>query len=63
MTEETGFTYLVVRKGAYPPQKYKIIEKEGTIGIKNNGGSITYFKNSKRFCYEKVPMEEVKFMD
>ena len=63
MTEETGFTYLVIREGAYPPRQYHIIEKEGTIGIKNNGNTITYFKNSQRRCWEKVPMNEVKFMD
>ena len=63
MEIKTGFDYLVAREGAYPPQQYKIIAKEDTIGIKNNGNGITYFKNSQRHCYEKVPMNEVKFMD
>jgi len=63
LQEELGYKYLIQTEFAYEPQKYKIIADEDTVGIKNNGNYIRYFKNDNNgFCYKKLDMEKVKFV-
>ena len=62
LQEELGYEYLIETNWSYEPQRYRIIAKDNTVGIKNNGNSITYFIHNARFCYEKLDMEKVKFV-
>ena len=60
--EELGYEYVIVTNWAYEPKRYRIIARENTVGIKNNGNSITYFIHNDKFCYEKIVMEKVKLV-
>tara|TARA_R110002153_G_scaffold270636_1_gene437174 strand:+ start:56 stop:376 length:321 start_codon:yes stop_codon:yes gene_type:complete len=65
LQEELGYLdyeYIIETNWAYEPKRYRIIAKDNTVGIKNNGNSITYFTNNYRFCYEKLDMEKVKLV-
>ena len=62
LEEELGYKYLIQTIWAYEPKRYKIIADEDTVGIKNDGNYIRYFKNNNKFCYVKLDMEKVKFV-